>query len=83
MVYALHIHGKYQPETYTMKSRCVVSTVTVTENYAMLKSSVFYIQVRLPLTMAWVFVTACRAGEPGRPGPRGAAVRDPSRPKMM
>jgi hypothetical protein len=26
------------------------------------------------------FVTACRAGGPGRPGPRGA--RDPSLPKM-
>jgi hypothetical protein len=39
-------HGICQ--VYTEKSRCI----TFTENYAVLRSSVFYI--RLPSTMAWV-----------------------------
>jgi hypothetical protein len=28
-----------------------------------------------------VTASSCRAGEPGRPGPRGARARDPSLPK--
>ncbi len=54
MVYTMHIQGIYNVyvryiTVYAVKSRCI----TFTENYAVLRSSVFYI--RLPSTMAWVY----------------------------